>query len=790
MFFSLNTGKVLSRRGYTILPMPSNVIDRINDMGKDQPRLLTFADRDGNEILDDTSDTVASQETPHEIPGVLGDVTAIPGVNTANDMEIGIQPDDKNDPDNTPPPLEPITEGEDTADEGNNNDNPDNPTFEHNDEPMDAQDVETPTTNQPPSSSPRRKKANRHQWDTESPPELVGVRRSSRATKAVQSYIPSMKGKAYGYSAAQIESIEHDPRVVELVLTQLTLKAAIKMWGNEATHAAEAEMKQLHWRNSFKPVRWSELSDKQRAMVLESHMFMKQKQTGEIKGRTVAGGNKQRGFIDKEDASSPTVATESVVLTSVIDAEEDRETAVVDVPNAFIQTVVEDKSKRVIVRIRGILVDILVKIAPEVYKDYVSIDRKGQKQILVECLNALYGTMVASLLYYQKFTGTLKKEDFIMNPYDPCVWNKMIQGKQCTICFHVDDCKISHRSKKVVNNVIEWLRKDYESIFEDGSGKMKVNRGKVHKYLGMTLDFTTKGQVKISMVDFVKDIISTWEKAPKSSDDGFTVVKRGRKGKTTAAPEDLFKVNEDSAKLNQDMATSFHNIVAKALYLVKRARPDASVAIAFLTTRVRQPDEDDWRKLEHLIEYFKVTTEMPLILGGDSSGVLNWYVDASFAVHPNMRGHTGGGLTLGRGFPIVCSTKQKLNTRSSTESELVGVDDMMPSILWTRYFLKAQGYHVSDNIIFQDNKSSMLLERNGKASSSKRTKHINVRYFFVTDRISKGEVRVEWCPTKDMIADFMTKPLQGSLFKKFRDLIMGALPTAVKESGRKGLAHK
>ena len=131
---------------------------------------------------------------------------------------------------------------------------------------------------------------------------------------------------------------------------------------------------------------------------------------------------------------------------------------------------------------------------------------------------------------------------------------------------------------------------------------------------------------------------------------------------------------------------------------------------------------------------------------------------------------------MGRGFPIVSSTKQKLNTRSSTESELVGVDDMMPSILWTRYFLKAQGYKVNDNIVFQDNKSTMLLERNGKASSSKRTKHINVRYFLITDRISKGEVRVEWCPTAEMVMDFMTKPLQGSTFKRFRDLIMGALP--------------
>jgi len=317
----------------------------------------------------------------------------------------------------------------------------------------------------------------------------------------------------------------------------------------------------------------------------------------------------------------------------------------------------------------------------------------------------------------------------------------------------------------------------------------------------MTLDFSTDKQVKISMVDYVKEVISVWDKA-EATNNGFTIVKskQGNKLKTTAAPEDLFKVDEDATKLSPEKATAFHNIVAKALYVVKRARPDASVPIAFLTTCVRSPDVDDWRKLGHMIDYLKSTIEMPLILGAGSSGVLNWFVDASFGVHSNMRGHTGGGLTLGRGFPIVSSTKQKLNTRSSTESELVGVDDMMPSILWTRYFLKAQGHEVSDNVIFQDNKSTMLLERNGKASSSKRTKHIHVRYFFITDRISKGEVRVEWCPTKDMVADFLTKPLQGSLFKKFRDLIMGAHPMRevseilgrdrVKKTDRKGLAHK
>jgi hypothetical protein len=150
-----------------------------------------------------------------------------------------------------------------------------------------------------------------------------------------------------------------------------------------------------------------------------------------------------------------------------------------------------------------------------------------------------------------------------------------------------------------------------------------------------------------------------------------------------------------------------------------------------------------------------------------------WYVDTSFAVHPNMCGHTGCGLTMGQGFPIVASWKQKLNTKSLTESELVGIDDMMPIMLWTCYFLLSQGYGIVENLLLQDNKSLILLEQNGKASSGKRTRHINIQYFVITDRVNMKEISIGWCPTKKMVADFMTKPLQGSHFRNLRDYIMG-----------------
>ncbi len=154
-----------------------------------------------------------------------------------------------------------------------------------------------------------------------------------------------------------------------------------------------------------------------------------------------------------------------------------------------------------------------------------------------------------------------------------------------------------------MDQTIEWLRRDYENIFEDRSGKrkIKVSRGKVHKYLSMILDFTTKGQVKISMVDYVKEVVDVWDKAPQINSDGFTKVisKRGKNGKKFAAPDDFYKIDGDATKVSTDIATAFHNILPKALYMVKRDRPNASASIAFLTARVQFPDVDDWRKLGH-----------------------------------------------------------------------------------------------------------------------------------------------------------------------------------------------
>jgi hypothetical protein len=295
---------------------------------------------------------------------------------------------------------------------------------------------------------------------------------------------------------------------------------------------------------------------------------------------------------------------------------------------------------------------------------------------------------------------------------------------------------------------------------------MTVHRGKTHEYLGMTLDFHTAGVCKISMPKYTAEILSEAESA---MDDC--------KGtKSSAAPKTLFNVDDDSPKLNKKRSEIYHRLVAKILWATKRARPDTATAISYLMTRVQDSNEDDWHKLTHLVKYIRATKDLDLTLGCSGDNVLRWWIDGSHGVHPNMRGHTGGGLCMGRGYPISQSGKQKLNTRSSTESEIVAVDDMMPTVLWARQFLDEQAHAVKDNLVYQDNQAAILLEKNGRASSSKRTKHINTRYFFITDRMTKKELSVAWCPTEDMTGDFWTKPLQGSSFRRLRDLVMGVVP--------------
>ena len=209
---------------------------------------------------------------------------------------------------------------------------------------------------------------------------------------------------------------------------------------------------------------------------------------------------------------------------------------------------------------------------------------------------ALYGCLKSALLFYQKLSGDLVQHGFKINPYDPCVANRMVNGHQLTVTWHVDDLKVSHRDEKVVSSFVKWLGSVY--------GNLRTTRGKKHDYLGMDLDYLVKGKVKLGMVKYVQDTIKDFPELIVAT-------------AATPAAAHLFEVRDECNNLEEERAVIFHRVVATLLFLCQRARPDIQTAISFLTTRVIQPDEEDWKKLVHVLKYLFGTQYMRLTLSAD-----------------------------------------------------------------------------------------------------------------------------------------------------------------------------
>ena len=268
---------------------------------------------------------------------------------------------------------------------------------------------------------------------------------------------------------------------------QMSLKAGLCTFRDDGVKAVEKEMRQLHDRGVMAPVHKKCLTHEQQKEALAYLLFLKRKRCGKVKGRGCTDGRKQRGYITKEESTTPMVSTEAVFLTAVIDALEGREVAVLDVPGAFMQA---DIDQLVHVRFTGEMVNMLLQIDSEMYKDYVMVER-GERVMYMELLKALYGTLRAAQLFWQKLSKQLIDVwGFTPNKYDHCVVNKTINGHQMTVVWHVDDLKVSHADVKEVDKFVHQMEETFST-----DAPLSVSRGKTHDYLGMSLDFCTKGEL-------------------------------------------------------------------------------------------------------------------------------------------------------------------------------------------------------------------------------------------------------------------------------------------------------
>jgi hypothetical protein len=475
-------------------------------------------------------------------------------------------------------------------------------------------------------------------------------------------------------------------------------------------------------------------------------IFLKEKYlpTGEfekLKARLVALGNFQdRSLFSEEDLNSPTVNLLSLFSMAVLAHKEGRAVKAVDIGGAYLKASIGEKE--VIMKIDRLLSHILIQIDPNI-EPY--LDERGE--LVVRLNRALYGCVQSALQWHKEISGFLHSIGFTVNEMDPCVFNKVDKaGKQLTILMHVDDLLFMGRVEEI-DATIESLRQKYKEI--------TVHEGPVLPYLGMVFDFSGD-RVRISMDKYTDDLLKLYSVKSKAK---------------TPATVSLFSINESSSRLSKEHTEEFHSRVAKLLYLAKRVRPEILPAVSFLTSRVLEPTEQDREKLNRVLSYLNYCPHLGIGLSSEDSVKILGYIDVSFASDKDFKSRTGVVISLGRGPCYTDSSRQKLNTKSSTEAELVGASDGSGNIFWLRNFLIQQGYKTEPATIFQDNKSTLAMLERGR-STHKTTRHINIRYFYLKSRVEEGEVVLEYMPTTDMLADLLTKPIQGEQFVRLRDSLL------------------
>ncbi|KAG7372416.1 reverse transcriptase RNA-dependent DNA polymerase [Nitzschia inconspicua] len=731
-FMSLVTGSRISRAQYTPLPITDEVIAAVEGMAAGQghpvigPDGLLFEWRPNH---------------PFDLPADLQDVAV--DTNAFDDPPVlvddgAVEPDFFPAADPDAPLADPLPPQDDFLDLDDNAAVPaldvdqDNVLFQG----ADVEVLENPAENQGANQGAT------HTADAEEQDgaDVVNTTAENQgANRLLQFVSTTLEAKA---------TCDH---IVGYMMTQMTATAGIKKHGQAAVDALFREFAQLDDKTVFEVLDSRTLTREQRRAALRAVNLIKEKRDGSIKGRSCADGRPQKALYSKEATASPTISIDALLVSLMIDAKEQRDVAMADVEGAFLHAWMDDF---VLMKITGQSVDIMCSVNPA-YAKFVVMEN-GVKTLYVRLLKALYGCVKSALLWYNLFASTLMDMGFELNPYDPCAANKMIDGKQCTVVWYVDDNKISHVDPQVVTDVITAIEKHF--------GKMTVTRGRHHKFLGMDITFNSNGTVSILMAEYLKGVIEFFGEPISCS-------------ASSAAGKGLLNVNPDSpAVAPQERVDLYGSIVPKLLHVALRARPDILPAVAFLCTRLSDPREQDWNKLRRLLQYINGTISLPRILGGGTLTRLKTWVDASYAVHPDFKSHTGGAVSLGLGAFMCKSQKQKLNTKSSTEAELVGASDFLPATIWVKMFMEAQGYPITVNDFAQDNESAMKLELNGRASAGQKSRHINIRHFFITDRVKTEGLNIIHCPTEEMLADFFTKPLQGALFRKFRDVILGHKP--------------
>ena len=729
---SLRTEKLLLRDQFKIMPMPSTVIDRLNEMATAEGRKLvtrtkmTYPKEDGLRKPDAPTfiQSTAASFTD-EIVEVNGAIEGFSVGNLAD--EVGIEHTDTYSAADIENDIQEM-DAQYIPHDATSAADPDVGPLVHFREPIEdvyvQPDASVPVT--PPRSGSR------------------GSEDVDRTSYEVTQRSPPLRRDLLNYYNTNEAAV-----LAKDYAMNISVKEALRSRGAAAEHVIMKELSQMRDKKVWTPVHMSVLSSTEKHRIIRSQMFLKEKYlpTGvfdKLKARLDAGGNQQ----DKQlydDLSSPTVSTCAVMTVFSIAAYENRNATVVDIGGAYLNA---DMSTGVDVymRLDPTMSKMMITL-DESYKEFA--DKKGC--IVVKLDKALYECVESAALWYENLSATLKDLGYVRNDYELCVFNKVCDGTQCTAAVHVDDLIITSEDQRMIDGLCDGLKERY--------GDISRHDGPVLNYLGMVFDLSVKGEARMSMEGYTDDAITY-----------AGVVGRAR----SPATDGLFDVRSGVDLVPEEVRVWFHSVVAKLSYLAKRAKPECLTAVAYLATRVTRCTTDDVDKLKRLLKYVANTRERGVIFRPGSLGIcVKVFIDAAYGVHADGKSHTGSCIVIGDVGAVHCkSSKQSIVTKSSTEAELVALSDSANQGIYIRNFLISQGYSMEPMIIYQDNMSCMALVERGR-SGAERTRHIEIRHFWIRERIRSEEAIVMHKGTAEMYANVLTKPIQGAQFVYERGCLTG-----------------
>ena len=521
-------------------------------------------------------------------------------------------------------------------------------------------------------------------------------------------------------NVAKIEEI--DPKNVNQAMSSQNAK--------EWKQAMENEI------NSLKKNKvWSLVKLPEGKKAIGSKWIFKQKRDADgnverFKARLVAQGYNQIYGVDYDETFSPVVRFESIRAVIALAARHNVELQQMDVKTAFLN---------------GELQETIYMKQPDGFV------KKGEEELVCLLHRSIYGLKQSARCWNFELDKQMKSLGFTQSDTDPCIYVQTVKNQKFIVAIYVDDIILGGENEKIVKCMKVALSNKFD--IED--------MGMLHHFLGVKIIQKLEcGEIWIGQQTYAQDLLVRFKMDSCRPVD--TPFDAGSKLKKTEDGE----ITCDRAK--------YQSAVGSLLYLSTKTRPDIAYAVGVVSRFCSNPSNSHWVAVKRILRYLQGTVNVGLLYSARCESTVTGYSDADWAGDVVDRISTTGYVFLMSGGAVSWrSKKQSCVALSTAEAEYMALACTFQEAIWMRKLLRSLSFDYENasnpTVVYEDNQSAICMSKNQQCHGQ--SKHIDIKYHFVREKVSEGQIELRYCTTENMLADMFTKGLSGPKFKKLCKMI-------------------